>query len=225
MGVRGENPGAFPKGRPIFQQPISLPENAQTLAGIALCAAGTSVNNFQQRRSLPENFSSSKFLTATAFSSFLRFSLFWITKAKAKENFWDLICFRRCGLQCLWLPNMIVTKVRHHASDCVQVRACRCKCVQVQARAGAGRRMLLRHSRVRVCAGACAQVCVCGVCVCVWEGLRLRACMRVTWTAGWLLVSWQLGHPNAWPGQTLKEQVRDMMTCLLAVLAGQLDDD
>ena len=34
-GLRGENPGAFPKAGPIFQQPFSLPQNAQTLAGIA----------------------------------------------------------------------------------------------------------------------------------------------------------------------------------------------
>ena len=34
-GLGGENPAAFPQARPIFQQPISLPENAQTLAGIA----------------------------------------------------------------------------------------------------------------------------------------------------------------------------------------------
>ena len=44
-GLRGENPGAFPKARSIFQQPFSLPENAQTLAGIAFCAAGKLVSN------------------------------------------------------------------------------------------------------------------------------------------------------------------------------------
>ena len=32
------NPAAFPKARPIFQQPFSLPESAQTLAGIAFRA-------------------------------------------------------------------------------------------------------------------------------------------------------------------------------------------
>ena len=42
----GENPAAFPKARPIFQQQFSLPENAQTLAGIAFRAAGKSVKNF-----------------------------------------------------------------------------------------------------------------------------------------------------------------------------------
>ena len=45
-GLGGENPAAFPKARPIFQQPFSLPENAQTLAGIAFRAAGKSVKNF-----------------------------------------------------------------------------------------------------------------------------------------------------------------------------------
>ena len=45
-GLRGENPGAFPKAGPIFQQPFSLPENAQTLAGIAFRAAGKSAKNF-----------------------------------------------------------------------------------------------------------------------------------------------------------------------------------
>ena len=41
-----ENPAAFPKARPIFQQPFSLPESAQILAGIAFHAAGKSVRNF-----------------------------------------------------------------------------------------------------------------------------------------------------------------------------------
>ena len=45
-GLRGENPAAFPKARPIFQQPFSLPESAQTLAGIAFRAAGKSGENF-----------------------------------------------------------------------------------------------------------------------------------------------------------------------------------
>ena len=45
-GLRGENPGAFPQAGPIFQQPFSLPESAQTLAGIAFRAAGKSVKNF-----------------------------------------------------------------------------------------------------------------------------------------------------------------------------------
>ena len=45
-GLRGENPGAFPKAGPIFQQPFALPENAQTLAGITFFgAAGKSVKN------------------------------------------------------------------------------------------------------------------------------------------------------------------------------------
>ena len=37
---------AFPQARPIFQQPFSLPESAQTLAGIAFRAAGKSENRF-----------------------------------------------------------------------------------------------------------------------------------------------------------------------------------
>ena len=45
-GLRGENPAVFPKARPIFQQPYSLPENAQTLAGPAFRAAGKSAKNF-----------------------------------------------------------------------------------------------------------------------------------------------------------------------------------
>ena len=45
-GLGGEIPAAFPQARPIFQQPFSLPENAQTLAVIAFHAAGKSVNNF-----------------------------------------------------------------------------------------------------------------------------------------------------------------------------------
>ena len=45
-GLGGENPAAFPKAGPIFQQPFSLPENAQTLAGIAFRAAGKSENHF-----------------------------------------------------------------------------------------------------------------------------------------------------------------------------------
>ena len=45
-GLGGESPAAFPKARPIFQQPFSLPESAQTLAGIAFRAAGKSVRNF-----------------------------------------------------------------------------------------------------------------------------------------------------------------------------------
>ena len=39
-GLGGENPGVFPKAGPIFKQPFSLSESAQTLAGIAFRAAG-----------------------------------------------------------------------------------------------------------------------------------------------------------------------------------------
>ena len=45
-GLGGENPAAFPQARPIFQQPFSLPESDQTLAGIAFHAAGKSGNHF-----------------------------------------------------------------------------------------------------------------------------------------------------------------------------------
>ena len=45
-GLAGENPGAIPKAGPIFQQPLSLQENAQTLAGIAFRAVGKSGKNF-----------------------------------------------------------------------------------------------------------------------------------------------------------------------------------
>ena len=45
-GLGGESPAAFPKAGPIFQQPFSLPEDAQTLAGIAFRAAGKSLRNF-----------------------------------------------------------------------------------------------------------------------------------------------------------------------------------
>ena len=39
VAVGGENPGVFPNEGAIFQLPFSLPESAQTLAGIALRAA------------------------------------------------------------------------------------------------------------------------------------------------------------------------------------------
>ena len=71
--LAGENSAAFPKARPIFQQPFSLPESAQTLAGVAFRAAGKFVRNFPAAsRNLPENFSSKEVRTATAFSSFLK---------------------------------------------------------------------------------------------------------------------------------------------------------
>ena len=74
-GLVGENPAAFPKAQSIFQQPFSLPESAQTLAGILLNNYFVLPENrgriFQQRRNLPENLSSKEFQTATAFSSFL----------------------------------------------------------------------------------------------------------------------------------------------------------
>ena len=45
-GLGGENPAAFPKAGPILQQPFSLPESAQTMAGIAFRAAGKTGRNF-----------------------------------------------------------------------------------------------------------------------------------------------------------------------------------
>ena len=44
-GLGGENPAAFLKARPIFQQPFSLPQNAQTLTRIAFRAARKSGKN------------------------------------------------------------------------------------------------------------------------------------------------------------------------------------
>ena len=67
------NPAAFPKAGPIFQQPFSLPEKAQTLAGTAFGAAGKSMNNFPAAsRNLHQTLSGKEFWTATAFSSFLK---------------------------------------------------------------------------------------------------------------------------------------------------------
>ena len=72
MSQRG-NPGAFPKVEPIFQQPFSLPENAQTLARIASGAAGKSREEFSSSVEIcRKNFSSKEFQTATAFLSFLK---------------------------------------------------------------------------------------------------------------------------------------------------------
>ena len=45
-GLGGENPAAFPQARPNFQQPFSLPESAQTLAGRAFRTAGKPANHF-----------------------------------------------------------------------------------------------------------------------------------------------------------------------------------
>ena len=81
-GLGAENPAAFLKAGPIFQQPFDLPESAQTLAGIAFCAAGNRGIIFQQCRNLPENLSSKEFRTATVFSSF----------CKVFHNFGPLFC-------------------------------------------------------------------------------------------------------------------------------------
>ena len=55
----------------FFRQPFSLPESAQTLAGIAFRAARKSVRNFPAALKFAENFSSKEFRTATDFSSYL----------------------------------------------------------------------------------------------------------------------------------------------------------
>ena len=44
--MAGENPAAFPEGAANFPAAVSLPESAQTLAGIAFRAAGKSGKNF-----------------------------------------------------------------------------------------------------------------------------------------------------------------------------------
>ena len=73
-GLRGESPAAFPKAGPIFQQPFFLPENAQTLTGIAFCAAGKSVQNF----SAASKFAGKLFQQRISDShSLLKFSEFW----------------------------------------------------------------------------------------------------------------------------------------------------
>ena len=79
-GLGGENPAAFPQARPIFQQPFSLPESTQTLAGIASRAAGKSENHFPAASKFAgKPFQQGIFRTATAFSSFL-------TKVKTRES-------------------------------------------------------------------------------------------------------------------------------------------
>ena len=68
----GENPAAFPQARPIFQQPFSLPENAQTLAEIAFRAARKSVKNVPAASKFAGKPFQQGISTATAFSSFPR---------------------------------------------------------------------------------------------------------------------------------------------------------
>ena len=79
-GLGGENPAAFPKARPIFQQPFSLPE--RTLAGIAFRAAGKSVRNFPAA----SKFARKLFQQGNSDSHSLReFSDFWLGKRNATE--------------------------------------------------------------------------------------------------------------------------------------------
>ena len=84
-GLGAENAAAFPKAGPIFQQPFSLPESAQTLAGIAFRAAGKSGNNFPAASKFAGKPSSKEFWTATAFSSFLIFVAAGKVPGLAKE--------------------------------------------------------------------------------------------------------------------------------------------
>ena len=74
-GLGGKTPRAFPKAGPIFQQPFSLPESSQTLAGIEFHAAGKSGRNFSVALKFAGNPSSKKFWTATAFSDSLKICL------------------------------------------------------------------------------------------------------------------------------------------------------
>ena len=66
-----EDPGAFRKVGPIFQQPFSLPESAQALAGIARRAAGKSGKNNQTASKFAGKPFQQGIRTAAAFSIFL----------------------------------------------------------------------------------------------------------------------------------------------------------
>ena len=92
-GLGGENPAAFPKARPIFQQLFSLPESAQTLPGIAFRAAGKSGKNFQQRRNLPEN------LFQQGISD--SYSLFEFSDQGSTQSLW-LQVWQSKHVWCLW---------------------------------------------------------------------------------------------------------------------------
>ena len=83
-GLRGENPGAFPKAGPILQQPFSLLESAQTLAGIAFGAAGKLAKNFPAA----SKFAGKLFQQGSLDShSILEFSETWTSKTKAETHF------------------------------------------------------------------------------------------------------------------------------------------
>ena len=77
-GLGGENRGALPKAGLIFQQPLSLLEGVQTLAGIASRAA--------QKQSF-EVAESKEFRAATAFSSFLSHTLSAILSCKGNARY------------------------------------------------------------------------------------------------------------------------------------------
>ena len=79
---RRRNPAALPQARPTFQQPFSLPENAQTLAGIAFRAAGKSVKHFPA----VSKFAGKLFQQGTSDShSLLEFSDNWAPFFREKE--------------------------------------------------------------------------------------------------------------------------------------------
>ena len=99
-GLRGENPAAFPKARPIFQQPFSFPDSAQTLAGIAFRAAGTSGKNFPAAskiagKPLQQGISDSHGL--------LEFSDFWLSTLAT----WVSSEFAKTDMQGKWTALML----------------------------------------------------------------------------------------------------------------------
>ena len=107
----GENPGAFPKAGPIFQQPFPLPVNAQTLAGLAFGAAGKSVKNFPAASKFARKF----FHKAISDSdSLLKFSEF---RACLRVN--DQGCQNgRFGKRCFCpLPKTVVSTKIGETSD------------------------------------------------------------------------------------------------------------
>ena len=60
--TRGENPEAYPKAGPIFQQPFSLPINAQTLAEMPFRAVGKSGKNYPAASNFAGNPSSKEWM-------------------------------------------------------------------------------------------------------------------------------------------------------------------
>ena len=82
----GENPGAFPKAGPIFQQPFPCRKVPETLVGIALRAARKS-SDFQQCRNLPASEEQFEFAgQPQPFSSFLTQKCFATMKAMRRRS-------------------------------------------------------------------------------------------------------------------------------------------